>query len=188
MMLLVPTTALFALFAPILIVTLYGDEMAPAAPALTALAVVTAGRGFSHIIAPYLLAMGRFAFSASVKWLEVGVFVVAVLIGTRALGLVGAGLGAGVGYIVAAVVRGAHVVSTGELRLGRFARALAFSLAAVSAASAAAWGVLHAIGSPSWIALALVLATFTVVFAVTSFALQGRELSRLLGIVLGAKR
>jgi O-antigen/teichoic acid export membrane protein len=188
MLLLVPTTALFALFAPILVVPLYGENMANAAPALTALAIVTAGRGFSHIIAPYLLAMGRFAFSASVKWLEVGVFVVAVLAGTRTLGLVGAGLGAGLGYVVAAIVRGAHVISVGDLRLGRLGRTLAANVAASSVASLAAWGVLQVVGSPPWLALAAVLTTFALVFAAASFAVQGRDLGRLLRIFLGQKR
>ena len=90
---------------PSLVRAIFGDGWSEAGPVTSALSVVFLGRSVSLSEVPYLISSGRFVWISSLKWLEASVFVVCFwLLGER-YGLVGAALGGGIGYLVAAALR-----------------------------------------------------------------------------------
>ena len=69
------------------------------------LMVVTLGKGLTHVCVPYILGTGAFSFASRMKIFETIFFLGSVYIGTRYFGVIGAALGAGMGYMVAGIGR-----------------------------------------------------------------------------------
>ncbi len=187
LLLLMPVAAAWVALPDLLVTGLYGARWAPAAPVLQALVVVTLGRGISHIFAPYILAVGEYGFSARVKGIEVAVFLVATWLGAVQGGMVGAALGAGLGYLVAAAARLGFVIRRGDLT----GRAWGLSLvrnggAAAVAGPAAAWGAgLLGEGTAPVLRLIVALAWLALWFLAVSWALRGRGMLEFVRILRG---
>lgn len=90
--------------------TLFGANWTAAVPCLRALGIVVFWRGLSNLIAPFLIANGHYNFAASIKVVETAVFVAGVSVGAAFYGIVGAALGAGLGYFVAGCIRLLYVI------------------------------------------------------------------------------
>lgn len=101
----IPFVTVLAVFSQNFIVTLYGEKWAEAGIVLQALVFVTLGKGFTHVCVPYILGTGAFSFASKMKIIETVIFLSAVYVGTRYFGLLGAALGAGIGYMFAGVGR-----------------------------------------------------------------------------------
>jgi len=130
-----PAATGLCLFADSFIPLLYGDKYALSIVILRVLFLLTVGRGLVVMIAQALLASGKFDQVSRVKWTEVGLFVPSVLIGTVTYGVTGAALGAGVAYVLAAVLRVGILVRVHGIAASLLARALATpALAALIAA------------------------------------------------------
>jgi O-antigen/teichoic acid export membrane protein len=136
LLLLAPASAGVLALAGSLVTVVYGREWSEAAPCLRALGFVMFGRGISNMVAPYLVANGHFGYAARVKLVETAVFVVGVWVGATRMGLVGAALGAGAGYLVAGALRFVYLVRVENVPARPLAwivaRAVAMSVPAAS--------------------------------------------------------
>ena len=94
-----------AFFADEFVVVLYGDGWRASGNILKFLMVVTLGKGLTHVCVPYILGTGAFSFASRMKIFETALFLGSVYIGTRYFGVVGAALGAGMGYMAAGIGR-----------------------------------------------------------------------------------
>ncbi|MCI5164919.1 MAG: hypothetical protein D3903_02225 [Candidatus Electrothrix sp. GM3_4] len=84
---------------------------------LRALVFVILGKGLTHVCVPYITGTGAFSFASKMKIIETSLFLVSVYIGTRYFGLIGAALGAGVGYMAAGIGRLIFMCRDAELAL-----------------------------------------------------------------------
>lgn len=101
----IPFVLVVGVFSRDFVITLYGDEWTRSGVVLRFLMVVTLGKGLTHVCVPYILGTGAFSFASRMKIVETLIFLGAVYIGARYFGLIGATLGAGIGYMVAGMGR-----------------------------------------------------------------------------------
>ncbi len=101
----IPFILVTVFFAEEFVTVLYGNGWAESGDILRFLTVVTLGKGLTHVCVPYILGTGAFSFASRMKFFETICFLGGVYIGTRYFGLVGAALGAGMGYMVAGIGR-----------------------------------------------------------------------------------
>jgi O-antigen/teichoic acid export membrane protein len=188
LIMLLPVAALFGLLAAPVVMGLYGPAWSSAVPILQALVLVTLGRGLSHILAPYILAIGRFSFTASVKGLETTVFLIGVWYGASNFGPVGAAVGAGLGYLVAALARLAFVLSQGELDGGRLLRSLTRHTAAVAIGVGTAMPAAGWLGWADPLRLIAILLLLGAGFVGALAWLQRDDLVRLVRVLLGKEQ
>ncbi len=101
----IPFVIVTVFFADEFVTALYGDGWTQSGGILRFLMVVTLGKGLTHVCVPYILGTGSFSFASRMKCFETIFFLGSVYIGTRYFGVVGAALGAGMGYMVAGIGR-----------------------------------------------------------------------------------
>ncbi|MCI5131643.1 MAG: hypothetical protein D3904_08985, partial [Candidatus Electrothrix sp. EH2] len=105
------------IFASDFVITLYGDEWTKSGVVLRFLTVVTLGKGLTHVCVPYIFGTGAFSFASRMKIVETLIFLGAVYVGARYFGLIGATLGAGIGYMVAGMGRLIFICRDSGLKL-----------------------------------------------------------------------
>ena len=154
---------------------------------LQALVLVTVARGLTHILAPYILAIGRFRFSAQVKIVEVAFFLVGIFVGVHYLGLVGAALGAGLGYLVAAILRIGYVVYLRDVGLGEVLVSMLLTSVTAALGGLAAAAAAGALGEPSFLKLIPVGVVYVLAYAAAVFVLRRRTLNQVLAFARGRK-
>lgn len=184
---LIPVTVCTVTLADVFVPALYGDGWEPAVSVTRALALVMLGRGFAHIVAPFLVANNHFAFASRSKVLEVVAFIVGVTVGASIFGNDGAALGAGLGYVVTAIQRAFYIFAREQIHprdiVGPVLAALGCSLPAAAVAAACA----RVIPLPPVVVALLCLVVFGAVYASLTFALRPRARKRVLD-ALGALR
>jgi O-antigen/teichoic acid export membrane protein len=129
---LIPLMVALMTLADSLLKVVSGPGWEPAVPCLRALGAVILGRGISNFIAPFLVANGHYQFASRVKIVETVVFLIGVVIGIHYFGIVGAALGAGIGYLVAGVTRLYYLVYLEQLPKGDLIRPFLGALALVT--------------------------------------------------------
>ncbi|MCI5145394.1 MAG: hypothetical protein D3923_07645 [Candidatus Electrothrix sp. AR3] len=131
MAVLIPFIIVTGVFSHELITMLYGDQWASSSSVLQALMLVTLGRGVTHVCVPYIIGTGAFSFASRIKFVETLIFLISVYIGTLYFGLIGAALGAGIGYMVAGIGRLIFMCRDAELSFFRTVSYMLFPAAAV---------------------------------------------------------
>lgn len=88
------------------IVTLFlGIKYAPVVPILKAMTLLTLGRGVSNILVPLIIGTGNISFASRIKVVETTLFLAAIVLGGYYFNVVGVAIGAGIGYVFAALFR-----------------------------------------------------------------------------------
>jgi O-antigen/teichoic acid export membrane protein len=105
MLFLWPCVVVLTVFSQFVVHTVYGAKFADAAHVLGALGFLTLGRAVAILVGTVLLSAGRYDQVTRLKWLDVIVFLPTLAVGLRYGGLVGAALGAGGAYTIAAISR-----------------------------------------------------------------------------------
>ncbi len=165
--LLIPASLAVIALANSLILTIYGSGWEAAVPCLRALGLVVFGRSLSNLIAPFLLANGHYRFTAKIKIIETLFFLLGVYIGIIEMGLVGAALGAGFGYIVAALFRLYYLVDVGQVPVSELVKRLLVAIACTLPGAVGALGCdIVLVGSPLF-RLSLGLAWFVACYTST---------------------
>ena len=102
---LVPVVVALFLFSPLIIPVLLGSAYTPSIVILQAMILIIVGRGMSHLLDPFIIGAGYVSFASKVKIFETSVFLISVWYGVHNFGVEGAAIGAGMGYLFAALVR-----------------------------------------------------------------------------------
>jgi len=105
MAILIPIIIFLLSSAEPLVLIICGEEWIDAVPIVKALVLVVLGKGLAHVVVPYIMGTGNYSFISKIKIVEVVIFVIGVIVGIYYYNVVGAALGAGFGYLVAALFR-----------------------------------------------------------------------------------
>lgn len=92
-------------YADFVIHFLYGEKWTYSVELLKVLMIVTFGRGITIIAVPYIMGTGKFLLASKIKIIETSMFLIGVFLGTKYFGIIGAAYGAGLGYIIAGLIR-----------------------------------------------------------------------------------
>jgi O-antigen/teichoic acid export membrane protein len=179
---LLPLAVGMSWFADLLVPLLYGPAYVEAVDVLRALILVSVGRGLANIVGPALLAAGRYAFLSRIKWVEVVVFVPAVLFGIHLWGVVGAALGAGASYLLSGALHVTAVRREHRLPLLQVARALGVPALTAAVAVAIGHGFERATAN-RW----CTAATFAVAYIAATALTQRGRVTEVLGFFRGAR-
>jgi O-antigen/teichoic acid export membrane protein len=168
----IPFVLVAVFFAEEFVDVLYGEGWSQSGEILRFLMIVTLGKGLTHVCVPYILGTGAFSFASRMKFFETACFLGSVYIGTRHFGLVGAALGAGMGYMVAGIGRLIFICRDADLN---FFSVIGYLLRPMLAAfPGILFGMLltDAVAWHRTVETGTILVSFCICYAVFSFFMQ----------------
>jgi O-antigen/teichoic acid export membrane protein len=180
-----PVVILLVVFAHPIVVLIYGEKWAAAAPILQALALVMVGSGLYQVAEPYALARGHFKTIAKSKLVEIMVFLPCAYFGARFWGLVGLAVGAGIGYMSSAVMLAYSVRKLGGPKVQWVRQLVATTLSTVPSVLVA-WVVQALFEGPQPIETVLMLIAFGTTYLVVLVLFRRALASRILGFARSA--
>jgi O-antigen/teichoic acid export membrane protein len=138
MAVLAPICVFILFFSDLIVNGLLGEEYQASALLVQVLVAVTVGRAVSHALVPIMIGTGKERSTSRIKVVETIFFIPAVWIGCVVYGVVGAALGAGIGYLFAGACRVIFVIKLTKFPVGLFLKRLAAPTVAAAAGGAVA--------------------------------------------------
>lgn len=183
----IPFVLVTVFFADEFVTTLYGDGWTQSGGVLRFLMVVTLGKGLTHVCVPYILGTGSFSFASRMKCFEAIFFLGCVYIGTRYFGVVGAALGAGMGYMVAGIGRLIFICRDADLSFFSIISELTTPALAVLPGILIGMLLTNAVTWHRTVETGIILVTVCTSYAGVSFFVQRKLIVSLLRIVFRSR-